>query len=1479
MRRSILLFTLILLFALGLQAQKVNHFNLPGYGPHLIEYTEQEAHKKEDLGLILAEHYPIKEGYSYRLINQIKDEFGFTHYRYQFYYEEKEVKGSILIVHVQDDLIRSINGHFYKVSNQQSRISKEQSIALALNLVNAETYMWQVAEEEAEIKKMDDDPNATYFPDPVLSFVPRDFNFNNSFILCYGLKIYAQTPLSYQEYFINAQTGEFVASQNLLMDVHDTGTAITAYSGTKTIFTDSTAPTSFRLRDSIRDVRTFDMNRGTNYGAAVDFIDTDNTWNNVNTNEDEVATDAHWGAEMTYDYFLDEHNRNSYDDNGARILSYVHYRNNYDNAFWDGRRMTYGDGNRFKPLTALDVCGHEIAHAVTTNTAGLIYRNESGALNESFSDIFGNTVEAWARPGQWSWVIGEDITTGGTGLRNMENPNLRNHPKYYKGIRWYSGTGDNGGVHLNSGVQNYWYYLLVEGDTGTNEKSDAYSIEKLGFTNAGKIAYRNLSVYLTPSSNYAEARIYAVKAAADLFGQCSKEVITTTNAWFVCGVGNRYDSTAVDVDFVADTLICSTSEVANFSNRSTNFNYCIWDFGDDSSSTVIDPTHQYASYASFDIKLKARSCFGNNWDSLTKTAYVKVDSSQDICNAIFLPNSGTDSVSFCDGFIYDEGGLDDYSQNKVTYLKVTSPNADSISLTFEDLDYEVGFDTLTLYAGPPIIGNEIGKYFNSVLPNGGQPIVIPGNYISFRQWSDPFVVGRGFKAKFKAHKEPLTLSVNSDTTLCVGNALLLNAVGQGGFYGDYLYIWNSDTVGATYEVSPSQDSLYRVELWDVCTKEHVFDSVQVTMRDSLKISVPNDTLICEQANLNADAMATGGLAPYSFVWDNGLGLGAAHMLAPSINTTYQVYVTDNCTAFNDTAQFEITLRPALSLSLAASEATLCQDQTVTLKASHDGGDTTARLVTWSFDGSQLDSIVFTPSSSGWFSATLSDNCSPSVSDSIYLTVLPALSLAKQNDTIICKGSDLSVWVRASGGKTSDYQYAWNEGIGNVNSFNLAIADKTSFQLTLSDGCSPDLKDSIVVNVFNNLRLETPKDSTICFGQSYLVNLQGSGGRGSNYTYSWDQGLGEGVSKTLEPNATTFYQIVLDDACTIEKDTQTFTISVREPLSINVNSMPSELCLGASSSFSYATQGGMLPRNVFIDNVLSGSSPEVITPTLSKNSYWLKVTDGCSNPDSVQVNIRVNPLPNFNLMADKLAICIGDSVDLSHDFIDVASLSWRVDGNQVQTQSSFKWKPNQTGLYEISLQVTDAKNCNGYDTLSTRIEVQEAPIANFSFTPLLPDIENNSITFVNESQFSNQYEWDFGDNSGFSNSRNANHVYSDTGTFVITLKVNNGIGCQSEVSKTLRIKPVYKLFMPNAFSPNGDGINDLFKVEGSGIVSAKLQVFNRWGEKLVDVEGQNIIWNGKVKNKNVPLGNYIYYIELIDVNREKHNIKDNVIILP
>ncbi len=338
--------------------------------------------------------------------------------------------------------------------------------------------------------------------------------------------------------FIDAQTGEKVFQYDNLQ----TASASSLYSGTVTINTYQNGSTYY-MEDISRKIGTFDSRNTTS--SIYRFTDTDDIWNSATQ---KAAVDAHYGAAKVMDYYSAVHNRNGIDDSGGPayytsadgatglISSKVHYSTNYNNAFWNGQFMTYGDGDgsQFTPLTTLDICGHEMTHGVTERTANLTYANESGALNEAVSDIFGAMVERYTE-GESSntWKIGEDAytpATSGDALRYMNNPTLGNQPDNY--ATRYTGTADNGGVHTNSGIANYAFYLQAKGGT-----DNGVTVTGMGADNAAKVWYRALTVYMTSGTTFAGARTATLNAATDLFGSSSSQYAAVSNGWCAVGVG------------------------------------------------------------------------------------------------------------------------------------------------------------------------------------------------------------------------------------------------------------------------------------------------------------------------------------------------------------------------------------------------------------------------------------------------------------------------------------------------------------------------------------------------------------------------------------------------------------------------------------------------------------------------------------------------------------------------------------------------------------------------------------------------------------------------------------------------------------------------------------------------------------------------------------------------------------------------------
>ncbi len=257
---------------------------------------------------------------------------------------------------------------------------------------------------------------------------------------------------------------------------------------------------------------------------------------------DPAIKEAYEGADTTYNLYFDVYERNSIDDRGMSILSSVHFDANYNNAFWDGRQMVYGDGdgdlfNRF--TIAIDVIGHELTHGVTEYEAGLVYYDQPGALNESMSDVFGSLVKQRAlnqTADAADWLIGEGLLTSnvnGTALRSMKAPGTAYddpvlgkdpqpaHMKQYVRLqRW----DDGGGVHINSGIPNHAFYLT------------AMEIGGYAWETAGKIWYIALRDLLRYNSGFQSAATKTYQVAGVMYGSGSKEQLAVKKGWTGVGI-------------------------------------------------------------------------------------------------------------------------------------------------------------------------------------------------------------------------------------------------------------------------------------------------------------------------------------------------------------------------------------------------------------------------------------------------------------------------------------------------------------------------------------------------------------------------------------------------------------------------------------------------------------------------------------------------------------------------------------------------------------------------------------------------------------------------------------------------------------------------------------------------------------------------------------------------------------------------------
>jgi len=594
--------------------------------------------------------YALPDNAELKLTRSKNDNIGMTHYTYQEYVDNVKVEGCYILVHTKNGLVTSVNGRL--LGNQELPTNRTFAPRKQLRID-------KVGEENVELE-------------PVI------FEYQGSYRSAY--KYYDDSRFS--NVYLDAETGEEIYAELVIVYGDVQGTASTIYNGTKPITCNQYNGT-YNLYDNARNIYTVDATNydGSNNNTLFDFTNNSTTWNkpvltsvtiewsaqdwwynsltdtkpdfyiqissggtilyksgyfndkdapvtfaipdfivadgslkievldydgisddsagkvsatrvsvgtsNWNNSKtrgtytvaNNPAHDVHWGMEKVYDFYLQKFNHRSYDGNGSLILQLVNppssiapfNRGGFPNqasAIWNKNKtefyMAYGigDGITQKPCAILDVMGHEFTHLVTAANGDqdLPTSGEGGALNESFGDIMGNAVEAFAL-GTTDWVFmkGYKYSDPNEYNRSLENPksdtNPFARPSTYHGDYWQPITGnpdgrplaeggnDNDWVHINCGVQDYWFYLLCQGGSGyidDKQSNGSYSVIGIGIEKATQIVYRNLLTYITSTSKYPDSRKGSIQAAIDLYGKGSQEHQSVMNAWHAVGVGDKY---------------------------------------------------------------------------------------------------------------------------------------------------------------------------------------------------------------------------------------------------------------------------------------------------------------------------------------------------------------------------------------------------------------------------------------------------------------------------------------------------------------------------------------------------------------------------------------------------------------------------------------------------------------------------------------------------------------------------------------------------------------------------------------------------------------------------------------------------------------------------------------------------------------------------------------------------------------------------
>ena len=466
------------------------------------------------------------------------DRFSRTHIRLDQVYKGIPVYGADVVVHLNEKGAGELfNGRYVKVPdgvNTIPSITPDAAIEKASLHLNSDKKSIPLPAIAILADRLNPEVTLTLYHNK--AFIPK-------FNLAYHVVLMA-SDFHRWEYFVDASNGDILhyfentchadgARTATAKDLNNVNRTINTYQlGSYYYLLDASRPMYNAAQSNLPDqpaggILTIDMNN--TYGNNQSFqhiLSTNNSWSNP------TAVSAHYNAGIAYEYYRQQYGRNSIDGNGGTIISIINVPDqetgeNMDNAFWNGRFMCYGNGETaFKPLAGgLDVAGHEMTHGVIENTANLEYDGESGAINESFADIFGSMMD------DEDWLIGEDVVLAQAfpsgALRSMSDPHNGGSDLNDRGYQpsnmneKYTGSEDNHGVHINSGIVNYVFYKIATA---------------IGRDKAADIYYKALTDYLTKSSQFIDLRLAVIQAATDIHGSGSNEVTQAALAFDAVGI-------------------------------------------------------------------------------------------------------------------------------------------------------------------------------------------------------------------------------------------------------------------------------------------------------------------------------------------------------------------------------------------------------------------------------------------------------------------------------------------------------------------------------------------------------------------------------------------------------------------------------------------------------------------------------------------------------------------------------------------------------------------------------------------------------------------------------------------------------------------------------------------------------------------------------------------------------------------------------
>lgn len=603
------------------------------------------------------------------------------------------------------------------------------------------------------------------------------------------------------------------------------------------------------------------------------------------------------------------------------------------------------------------------------------------------------------------------------------------------------------------------------------------------------------------------------------------------------------------------------------------------------------------------------------------------------------------------------------------------------------------------------------------------------------------------------------------------------------------------------------------------------------------ISPPDGICLGEQADINV--YVTGGVEPYLYSWEDAPAMNSdSRTVSPLVNTLYTVSVYDANLCTYTAQSTTITVSQPIIIDVVTVDL-LCHgvcDGSATLEIS---GGVPPFDYSW---GSTTDYMLNL--CAGDYDITLTDQFDCVGSTSFTLTEPDTMYLSTMSGPATCWGyNDGYGEVNVIGGvpftnaTESFYQYLWTGG-QSADSVALGFG---FYNVSVTDANGCQHVASVFVDQPEAVYVTAPWGGTICIGETFETYVHATGGLGP-YDFVWmgsDATTYYGEILTVNPVVTTTYQLITTDSRGCFGPLKNVTVIVNPVIEIiSLESSPDAVCIGESINIEMEIQGGNGgPYTILMEDYGIVNMPMTFYPQTT-GYYPISVADACGSPGDVDsIFVTVHPLPQVGFMADHTTSCPPGVFQFTETTPDVGqTYLWDFGDGGFSVQKNPLHIYTTTGIYNVDVTAWSEYGCEKTITYNNMIRIYPLPRAEFAATPEVVSVLNAQVEFTNYTEGGFTYFWDFGDgNSSIWTPDMQIHTYTEVGQYDITLIAKNQYECRDTAYKSVRVHDEYSFYAPDAFTPNGDGLNDFFYVIGHGIDKTQfyLVIYDRYGIKVFE----------------------------------------------